>query len=38
MKFLENRSLVKEFVECGRTDRQIDKQTESNSGLSLFCW
>ena len=30
-------SLAKEFVECGRTDREMDKQDEAHSRLSLFC-
>ena len=27
----------KEVVECGRTDRKMDKQDESKGHFSLFC-
>jgi len=38
MKFQGNPSLEKEFVECGKTDKELDKQDEANSSLSPFCW
>jgi hypothetical protein len=36
-KFQENPSLVKEVVECGRTDKERDKQDEANGRFSVFC-
>lgn len=34
--FEENPSLVKGSIECKQTDRQMDKQDEANSRLSLI--
>jgi len=31
-------SFVKVVVECGRTDREMDKQDAANSRLALFRW
>jgi Zn ribbon nucleic-acid-binding protein len=37
IKLQENQLLVIEVVECGRTDREKDKQKEANSRLLVFC-
>jgi len=35
---LENPLLAIEVVECGQTDREVDKQDEVTSRLLIFFW
>ena len=36
-KFHENPSIVREVVQCGRTDRQMDRHDDAKSRFYQFC-